>query len=295
MNKQNSFEGIIEFVAIAEQQGFASAAKHLGCSTSHVSRQINRLEQRLGVALVARTTRSVGLTHAGEKYYLQCRDLVNGLHLANEEVGSENLKLTGNLRISAAGTFAQKFAAPALMEFAKQHPELNLQLNFDSRLINFVEEGFDFAIRVGQLKDSGLVARRLVNRSFMAAASPDYLNQHGIPTSPEQLKHHDCIVNYDVWTFIEDGLPKKVRVKDRFRSNDASVLVDACLQGLGIAYLPKSNFEPHLNEGAVVPILEPFLNTGISSWIVYQNRKYLPMRAKLAIDYLLKRFDVWSE
>lgn len=295
MDISTSFEGIIEFVAVAEQQGFSTAARKLGCSTSHVSRQVNRLENRLGVALVARTTRSISLTTAGEQYFQKCRDLVYGLQEADEQVGSEQFQLSGTLRVSSAGIFAEKYVAPALIEFAKQHPDLNVEINFDSRLINFVEEGFDFAIRIGKLKDSGLIARKLVNRSLMAAASPEYIKRRGQPNTPEQLKLHDCLINNDIWNFQQNGELKSQRVNGRFQSNNANILVDACLRGLGIAYLPKSNFLPHLNSGELIPLLEPFWYQGISSWIVYQNRQFLPIRAKSAINYLLDYFADWQE
>lgn len=295
MDITTSFDGVIEFVAVAEQQGFSTAARKLGCSTSHVSRQINRLEQRLGVALVARTTRSISLTTPGELYYQKCRDLVYGLQQADEEVGSEQFHLNGTLRVSAAGTFAEKFAAPALMQFAAQHPELNVQISFDSRLINFVEEGFDFAIRVGRLKDSGLIARKLVNRAFMAAASPQYIQRRGAPETLEQLKAHDCVINYDLWNFEQNNELRSVRVNGKFQSNNANVLVDACLAGLGIAYLPKANFNEHILKGTLLPLLEPYWYAGISSWIVYPNRQFLPIKAKLAIDFLLTHFAEWQE
>lgn len=295
MDTSTSFEGIIEFVVVAEQHGFSTAARKLGCSTSHISRQVNRLEKRLGVALVARTTRSISLTHAGELYFQKCRDLVYGLKDADEQVGSEQFQLSGTLRVSSAGNFAEKYLAPALIEFAKQHPDLNIEINFDSRLVNFVEEGFDFAVRIGKLKDSGLVARKLVKRSLMAAASPEYVKRKGQPDTPEQLKLHDCLINNNIWNFQQNGEPKSQRVNGKFQSNNASILVDACLRGLGIAYLPKSNFLPYLNSGELTPLLEPYWYQGISSWIVYQNRQFLPIRAKLAIDYLLEYFADWQE
>lgn len=295
MGISTSFEGVIEFVAVAEQKGFSNAARKLNCSTSHISRQINKLEQRLGVNLVARTTRLVSLTNAGEVYYQKCRDLVYGLQQADEEVGSEQFQLNGTLRVSAAGTFAEKQVAPALMEFARQHPELNVMINFDSRLINFVDEGFDFAIRTGKLKDSGLIATKLVNRSLMAAASPDYIAQYGAPKAPEQLKNHQCIINNDIWNFEQNGEVKSLRVNAKFQSNNANVLVDACLRGLGIAYLPKSNFTADIDAGSLQPVLQPFWYKGINSWIVYQNRQYLPMRARLAIQFLQDYFAHWTE
>ncbi len=136
-----------------------------------MSRQVSRLEERLGVALLARSTRMVNLTQAGQVYYQQCKDLVIGLQQANEQLSSEQIQLNGTLRVSAAGAFAENYVAPALMEFAKGYPELTVEMDFDTRMVNFIEDGIDFAIRYGRLSDSGLVARKLVDRPMAAAAS----------------------------------------------------------------------------------------------------------------------------
>ncbi|REL32110.1 LysR family transcriptional regulator [Thalassotalea euphylliae] len=291
-----SFEGVIEFVTVAEKQGFTAAAKHLACSTSHVSRQVNRLEARLGCALLARNTRMVSLTRAGEAYYQQCKDLVLGLQQANEAVSSQQVELSGTLRVSVAGTFAEMYVVPALLAFIKKHPALSLEIDFNSRMVNFVEDGFDFAIRYGQLKDSGLIARKLVNRSMMAAANPEYLAQFGEPQSIDELKAHQCIIsNNDHWRFMQDGQEVVTKVTGRFVCNNANAVMSACQAGHGIAYLPKSNFTQLLAEKAVVPILEPFWNTDISSSIVYQDRRYLPSRARAAIDHLVAYFENWQE
>ncbi|EAT13903.1 LysR family transcriptional regulator [Bermanella marisrubri] len=292
----SNFEGIQEFVAVAEAQGFSAAAKQLDASTSHISRQVARLEERLGVQLLARTTRMVSLTDAGERYYTQCRELIDGLQQADESVSDESIKLTGTLKVSAAGTFAEQFIAPCLMQFAKSHPELSIEMDFNSRMVNFVEEGFDFAIRYGRLKDSGLVARRLIQRHLMAAASPEYLKQFGEPTHPDDLKHHKCLLtNNDHWLFSENQQSFDVKVSGPWRSNNANVVLQACEHGMGIAYMPVSSFEQSINSGRLKPILRDYWSHGITSWIVYQNRRFLPMRARLAIDYLLQHFKDWDE
>ncbi|XOV78118.1 MAG: LysR family transcriptional regulator [Aestuariibacter sp.] len=292
----DSFDGIIEFVAVAELQGFAPAAKRLGCSTSHVSRQISRLEERLGSVLFARTTRQVSLTSNGRAYYQQCKDLVTGLEQANEQVRKQQFQLKGTLRVSAAGTFAEKFVAPVLMEFALRHPGLSIEMDFNSRNVNFVEEDIDFAIRYGQLADSTLIARKLVDRPLIAVASKAYIEQFGAPSHPENLKYHSCIIsNNDHWTFQENNKSLNVKVSGRWRCNNAHAVVKSCEKGLGIAYMPKSNFTELLEAGALLPVLEPFWSKGTGSWIVYQNRQFLPTRARMAIDHLLSHFSVWKE
>lgn len=287
-----SFEGIIEFVAVAESRGFSAAAKQLGCSTSHISRQVARLEERLGCALLARSTRQVNLTENGTAYYQQCKELVIGLQQANEQVNQQQLQLNGTLRVSAAGGFAEHFVAPALMQFAQQHPQLTVEIDFNSRMVNFVDDEVDFAVRYGELADSSLIARKLISRPMMAAASPEYLKQYGTPTHPNQLKSHSCIIsNNNHWLFDIDGNPKSLRVRGRWRCNNANVVAKACEQGLGIAYMPKSTFDEGIRHHQLVAILEPFWGKGASSWIVYKNRHFQPLRARLAIDFLLAYFS----
>ena len=291
-----SFEGIIEFIAVAENRGFSAAAKQLECSTSHISRQVARLEERVGCNLVARSTRLVSLTENGTVYYQHCKELLVGLQQANEQVSEQQIRLNGVLRVSAAGGFAERFVVPALLTFARQHPALTVDIDFNSRLVNFVEEGFDFAIRYGELADSNLVARKLVNRSMMAVASQAYLDQYGTPETPDQLKHHSCIVaNNDIWKFAHAGVQENIRVKGRWRSNNTNALLQACVAGLGIAYLPKSTFTDAIENKQLVPVLEPYWGKGAGSWIVYQNKRFLPLKARLAIDFLLQHFSDWKD
>jgi DNA-binding transcriptional LysR family regulator len=291
INLMESFTGIIEFVTVAQSQGFSSAAKHLGCSTSHVSRQVAKLEERLGCALFARTTRLVSLTPTGLSYYHQCRDLVTGLQQANEQVSSQQLQLNGTLRVSAAGTFAEQYVAPVLIEFAQLHPELCIEMDFNSRKVNFVEDGIDFAIRYGKLEDSGLIARKLQIHPMMAVASKQYLQSFDLPTKPNDLKQHSCIIsNNEHWLFDDNGIEENIKITGRWRSNNAHAVLKACEQGLGIAYMPQQNFLRSLKEGKLQPILEPFWRRDSHSWIVYQNRRFLPLRARLAIEYLLQHF-----
>lgn len=292
----DSFDGIIEFVAVAQNNGFSAASRQLGCSTSHVSRQVARLEKRLGCALLARSTRLVTLTENGAAYYQQAKVLVAGLQQANEQINQQQVNLSGTLRVSAAGGFAEQFVGPALMEFAAQYPELSIDLDLNSRLVNLPEEGIDFAIRYGELEGSNLIARKLISRPMMAVASQNYLKQQGTPTHPANLETHSCIVtNKDSWEFNIDGIKESVKVQGRWRSNNANLVVDACKKGLGIAYLPKSTFSAALKSTKLVPILEPFWGQGASSWIVYHNRQFMPLRTRLAIDFLVQYFSDWEE
>lgn len=292
----DKFEGITEFVAVAEAQGFSAAARRLGVSTAHVSRRIAALEQSLGIALFIRTTRQVRLTDAGETYYRYCTGLLDGLEEANEAVSTETVNLTGTLRISAAGKFVSEFVAPLLAEFAQAHPNLSIDLDFSARVANFVEEGLDLAIRYGRLQDSSLITRKLVDRRIVAAASPDYLAEHGTPQHPEALRQHSCLItNNDLWLFDTDEGPLNVRVRGRWRSNDADSLTHACLAGLGIAYMPSTSYKNAIADGQLVPVLEPYWTKGIGTWLLYANRRHMPARVRLAVQFLTERFKNWQE
>lgn len=286
------FDGIPEFLAVAETQGFTAAARRLGVSTSHVSRRVAELESRLGLELVARTTRQVKLTNAGVIYFERCTDLMNGIDQANEVVTAGQIELSGVLRVTAAGEFAETSVIPALVEFIAEHPKLNLELDYNTRMVNFVEENFDFAIRFGSLPDSNLIARKLSDHQYVAAASPAYIEKFGYPQNPKALSTHSCIVStYNKWAFKEGKKNIEIMVNGRVKANSVRTILNACKAGLGIAYMPMSSFGNAFETGELKQILQPFWKNRGATWIVYANRKYLPARARLAIDYLLSRYQ----
>ncbi|GAC26677.1 transcriptional regulator, LysR family protein [Paraglaciecola mesophila KMM 241] len=291
-----SFNGIIEFVAVAETHGFSAAARKLGVNVSHISRKVAALEKELGVSLLARSTRTVRLTDAGQAYFARCQELVYGLQEANETVLDKQVELSGVLKVSAAGEFAEQHIAPLLIEFGQLHPKLTIEMDFNSQMVNFVDDAFDFSIRYGPMKDSSLIARKLTNRSLVAAASEHYLDANGTPAHPKDLTSHQCLMtNNSTWFFDNQGKPLEVKLDPRCRSNSVRSVVLACERGLGIAYLPRSSFGNALKGGSVVPVLEPFWNREIATWIVYANRNFLPAKARLAINFLLEKFEHWQE
>lgn len=282
------FEGITEFVAVAETSGFSSAAKKLGVSTSFVSRQISALEKRLGVQLFARTTRKIRLTPAGEDFYLRCRNIIDELQDAQQQLTGDSQSIEGRLRISLAGHFAECYLAPIIVDFVKQHPKLFVDLDFNSRNINLVDEGFDFAIRYGHLSDSSLVARKLTERKLIAAASKHYLQKFGEPIHPNELKRHQCLVtNLEHWRFIEAGKEFQVKVSPAWKSNNNNAILAACKAGLGIAYIPETSYQDSFQTSELMPVLEPFWLPSIPSWIIYPSRRFLPTRARKLIEYLI--------
>ena len=290
------FQGIAEFLAVGDSEGFSTAARRLGVSVSHVSRQITALETRLGVKLVARTTRKVRLTDEGREYYQRCLDLAQGMEDANLNAAKKTAQLEGRLRISAGGEFAANYIVPAISQFAALHEKLSIDIDFNSRNINFIDDGFDFAIRYGNLPDSNFIARKLLQRSLVAAASQEYLKQYGTPKHPYDLKKHKCLVaNSDVWKFTDHGNDIDIHVSGYWRSNHGKAIVHACEQGLGIAYMPKSSFYESIKSKKLKPILKPYWSKKVSTWIVYPDKHFVPLRARLAIDYLLQYFKDWKE
>ncbi len=282
------FLGYIEFMAVAETESFTAAAKKLAISTSHVSRQVSRLEKQLGIRLFARTTRRVSLTEAGIEYYKSCKDVLVGLEEANARARGEHSELTGHIRISAAGDFAETVVAEILVEFLQLHPGLTIDMEFNTRVVNIVDEGFDFAIRYGQLRESNLVARKLIDRRLVAAASQSYVDKFGMPEMPEDLKKHNCIItNANRWVFESVENIHEIKVQGNWRANSARAALAAAKAGQGIIYMPDTSFGSLLRDGDLVSILNDYSHRKMPTWIVYPDRRFLTYRARKAVDFML--------
>ena len=285
------WDGIPEFLAVVETGSFSAAARQMGLSTSYISRRVASLEARLDIRLLARSTRRVCATGAGAEYYKRCKALTAGLIEANQVMIRESTQVVGSLKVSATGAFAERCIAPALAEFAAQHPKVNIEIEFSSREINLVEEGFDFAIRYGVLEDSNLVALKLRKREMVVCASPDYLSRSGLPIDPAELSDHDCLrMNHDRWRFQYPDGPRYIRISGPWISNNGPALESAAIAGLGILYSPRVNVENGLESGRLVTLLEDFWDSECAAWIVYPSRHHLPLRVQRAIEFLVDRF-----
>ena len=287
------WEGIQEFITVVDTGSFTHAARRLGVSASHVSRQVARLEDRLNVKLLARSTRIVRLTEAGADYYARVSDLVVGIEEANQNAAGADAQLAGRIRISAAGPFAENWVAPALARFARDNSAVSIEIDFNTRNVDLIEQGFDFAVRYGVLADSGLIARKLAARPMVCAASRDYLRRRGEPDHPSELRHHDCLRTHsDKWLFNdrETGDPIEIRIGGSWISSNGHALRHAAVAGLGIAYTPLINLQPALDSGELVQILSGYEDKSRSSWIVFPERRHMPLRVRRAIDYLIDEF-----
>nr|WP_299959652.1 LysR family transcriptional regulator [uncultured Roseobacter sp.] len=285
------WEGLEEFSMVAQTESFTAAAQRLNVSTSHVSRQVQALEDRLGVKLLARTTRKVRLTDLGAEYLARANELMATLDALNQSIAGDFADLKGVLRVSAAGPFAETVVLPKLLEFVSQNDGVTLEADFNNRNVDLIAEGYDFALRYGQLASSSLVARKLATHQLACVASEDYLERYGEPSHPSDLRHHSCLVsNNDTWIFCDPSSKKniRVRVKGRLRTNSIPVMLDAADKGFGIAYSPIENLKLLLDAGRVRRILMGFEDHSRSHWIVYPDRRLLPRHVRAAINYLLE-------
>jgi len=244
-NMQQSFEGpvlaeIATFIAVAEESSFLRAAQRLGRDATLLSRRLRSLEARLGVRLLERTTRKVALTEAGRGYLLRARGILRAIDEADREAAAFATGAPhGHLRLALPSSFGRIWLAPLLAEFLAQHPQISIEAEFSNRFVDLIGERFDLAIRLGELSDSRLVARRICGRRRLLCASPAFLARTGTPTRPEDLAAYPCLIfsnlaNSDRWEMTAHRVTRRVRVSGPFTSDDAEVLVEAAVSGLGI-------------------------------------------------------------
>lgn len=286
----NRWESIEAFVRVAEHKSFSKAADHMSMSKSHVSRQITGLENRLDAQLLIRTTRNVSLTEVGQAFYLRCHDILNTLEDAEQAVIDLQETPRGQLRVTVAGVFGERFIAPAALSFMHQHPELAVELDFTNRLVDLISEGYDLAIRAGTLKDSSLIARRICSRKLFTCGSPRYFERYGKPKSINALVNHNCLVGtLSTWRFQESGRNFDLQVEGSWRSNNGRALIHAALTGLGLVQLPSYYLEKELRQGTLQTILKEFDPTDTGVWAVYPHNRHLSAKVRLFVNFLAEQ------
>ena len=281
------WEGVSEFVAVAEAESFTAAAKRLGISTAQVSRQVSALEARLTTKLFYRTTRKVSVTEVGNIYYQHCRQVLDGLEEAERAITNLQSTPTGKLQITAPVTYGERSIAPLVNNFVAKYPDLDVRLHLTNQMVNLIDEGFDLAIRLGKLNDSTMMAKRLASRTQYVCASPSYLAAFGVPHSLSELGHHNCLQGtLDYWRFLEKGKVHNVRVKGNISCNSGRALVDAALKGIGIVQLPDYYVLPFIENGQLVSLLEQSREPGEGVWALYPHNRHLSPKVRLLLDYL---------
>ena len=290
------FEEMQTFVRVVEAGTLSAAADRMDIAKSAVSRRLADLEARLGVQLLNRTTRRINLTDSGRQFYLRCQQLLADLHESEQQVSHEHAELSGTIKIAAPLSFGIQHLSPVLDDFLKDHPELNLDLNLNDHMVNLMDEGVDLGIRIGNLNDSSLIARRLAPSKLILCASPEYLELYGEPQHPEDLKLHkglsySNISENQLWKFSQpDGTELSVRVPNRMRANNGDVLLQASIDGLGI--LASTTFIDYkaIRSGLLKPILCDYRIKEVSVYAIYPAQRHLPARVRVLIDYLVERF-----
>lgn len=285
------WHGLEEFLTVVETGSFTQAAKKLKVSTSHISRQVSALEDRLGLPLLNRTTRTVTLTDAGLNYSQRLQTIRQELEDATNFVQGIEQAPTGIIRISGAGAFVTQSIVPLLTEFCHNYPQISIDLNYNDRRVDLVQENYDLAIRFGRLRDSNLIARPLSRRPMTLVASPAYLSLTPEPQIPEDLKHHNCLTAVtNRWRFqYPDGI-KEIKVSGNWNSNNADALLKACHAGLGIAHLAYDIVGQEIESGSLIALLEDYQVSDNATWLVYPRKDLIPHRVKLLIDFLVSKF-----
>ena len=284
------WEGISEFVCVAEYESFTRAAKALGISTAQVSRQISALEERLKIKLLYRTTRKVSLTEEGRVFYQHCRSVLDGLNAAEQAVSNLQSKPQGRIKLTAPVTYGEQQLLPLINDFMMQYREIEVTAFLSNQQIDLVEGGYDLAIRIGKLRDSTMMAKKLSLRTNFVCATPAYLNQYGVPRTLDDLSQNNCLLGTrDYWHFVEKGIEKNLRVSGSIQYNSGYSLVDAALKGLGIVQLPDYYVQKHLASGALVSLLDDYREPKESIWAIYPHNRQLSPKIRLLVDYLAER------
>ena len=291
------------FVRIVEAGGIGKAADQLGVAKSGVSRRLVALETRLGVTLINRTTRSSSLTSVGREYYERAVKLIGDISELDGLAADEGKSLEGQLRLAVPLSFGLCHLSPAIDEFASEHPGLSINIDFSDRQVDLVEQGVDLAIRISDLNDSSLQARRICPIRLLLCASPSYLERHGTPRKPEELKDHQVLgytlgSGHTIRLVNPQGDEQLVHTSARMSANNGDFLRDMALAGHGIAVLPTFIVWQSLATRELVPVLEQYTLPTINAWAVYPQTRYLSQRARQFIDFLVKRFGdnpYWDE
>jgi DNA-binding transcriptional LysR family regulator len=283
----NRWEGLDEFVAVAECGQFTAAAERLSLSSSQVSRQIARLEERLQTRLFYRSTRRVTLTEAGQTFLHHCQRLQDAREEALRAVGDLGSEPKGLLRMTCAVAYGERFIVPLVTDFMVQHPQLRVDIELSNRTVDLLHDGLDLAIRLGRLQDSRLVAARLAPRQMYLCAAPSYLQRYGRPHSLSELSQHNCLIgSSDLWSFQASGSDATVRVQGNWRCNSGQAVLEAALRGIGLCQLPDYYVLEHLRSGALVSLLDNQQPPDTAVWALYPQQRHLSPKVRQLVDFL---------
>ena len=291
----DTIDGMRAFARVVETGSFTEAARRLGISTALASKYVRKLESRLGAQLLNRTTRSVSPTEVGRAYWDRCSRILNDFEELEDSVADQHGQPRGQLRIAGSRAFGEDMLVPAIGSFLEGYPEISVDLQLDERMVDIVAEGFDMAIRVGDLQDSSLIARRIAAYPYYICASPEYLAAHGEPNTPQDLLGHRCIINTGItptnqWQFQINGQTSQVTVPATVRVNTARATATLVNAGRGIGLCLYSTVKDDLESGRLVRVLRKFEAYDRSVYAVYPHSQHLSGKVRAFVEHLLETF-----
>ncbi len=281
------------FLRLASSQSISMAGQQLGLSPAVASSYIAKLEESLGVRLVHRTTRQVSLTVEGQTFLPYAEEVLASVESAKGAIGVGHNNPTGTLRVTAPASFGRMHLIPAMPGFMKRYPELTLDFRLSDSIIDMVEGGFDVAIRIAELKDSSLIARKLAPDRRIVVASPAYLKEFGTPQTPQDLASHECInlMGLDSWVFKHEDKTVTVKTSGRLRCDNGDAMRDATIEGLGISINSIWSVYSQLKNGELVEILQNYpLAMSANIWAVYPSSRLMPLKVRAFTDYFAQYF-----
>jgi len=288
-------ENMQMFIRVVESAGIGRAAEQLGIAKSAVSRRLTELEERLGTRLINRTTRTSSLTEAGTHYYQQALKVVDQVQEMNAELADAKAALSGTIRLAVPLSFGLLHLAPAIDLFTQQHPQLTIHLDFSDRQVDIIEEGFDLALRIAELRDSNIQARKVCSSHHVLAASPEYLKRKGCPKHPSEIKQHEFLKygvgNSALWAITDtEGKKHRFSVQSKMSANNGDFLLQMAKAGHGIVMLPTFIAWQALASGELVQVLPDCSLPSLNAYFVYPRNRFLPLRARALIDFMVERF-----
>jgi DNA-binding transcriptional LysR family regulator len=296
-------DGIAAFARVVDSGSFSAAARRLGISKSAVSAHVQRLEERLGIRLLNRTTRRLSVTEAGAAYYRHCARILAEAEAAEQAANALQREPRGTLRISAPDSFGWMHVAPAVPAFLKRYPDLSVEITLSWAHVNLLDEGLDLAIRIGVLENSALVVRKLAPSRLVVCAAPAYLKERGTPREPDDLAKHNCLCTSllpwgDEWRLVGKRGEVRVAVGGSFRSNNAEMLRAAALDGIGVALLPTWAVAESLRTRALQRVLDAWEPPASTIYAVYPGNRLMSMKVRAFVDHLARSFGrtpYWDE
>lgn len=291
------FQNMQTFTRVVDAGSISGAAERMGIAKSAVSRRLKELEEHLGVALFNRTTRQMNLTDTGSAFYQQAVRILDDVLEAELSTSQAHGTLKGSLKVALPQSFGVMHMGAAINEFLQIHPQIEFDLDFNDRQVDLIQEGFDLAIRIANLTDSTLIARRLAPIKMMLCVSPGYLKKHGTPQTPDDLLNHQCMAysllsDYRTWSFTDkNNQQHKIIIKPHIKATVGEFLRDAAVSDQGIILVPTFIAYKEIKQGKLVPLLSEYQLSQVNAYAIYPQTRHLSQRVRVFVDFLVKRFE----